>query len=106
MTSLKGSKGLLHSGDRSAEHRLNRVGYQGVFYRNDKVDVFEILLKPATDTVFEFVHVLEHDGAFAPFIESQNGVAAKVDHCSTQLAAYFDRQQVSIERFPLQRAGD
>ena len=72
---------LMHALDPSAEHGLHRIGGEGFFHGDDKINVLQVLFQPALNALVQIAHVLEHDRAFALDIEGEHGVSAKLPHC-------------------------
>src|SRR6202043_2821527 len=63
----------------------------------------QVLLQPTLNALVQLAHVLEHHGAFAFNIESQDRVAAKFAHRAAELAASLGRKQVSMKSFTGER---
>src|SRR5271170_608114 len=96
----------MHALDPPAEHGLNGIGRERVFQRNDKIDVLQVLLQPALNTLIQIAHVLEHDGAFLLDVESQDRVRAKLLHGTAEPAAGFGWEHIAMKGFTRERAGN
>ena len=102
----------LHARHRTAEHRLHRVGGQGILDRNHELDVLHVLLQPALDAAFQLVQTLDHDRARSiaavkiSAVKSKNSLAAKFAHHIDELPAGRFRKQVAVKRFSAEGTGD
>src|SRR5712692_3229682 len=101
----------LHVGDRAAEHGLHGIGGQRILDRNHELDVLHVFFQPALDAGFQLVQTLDHDGAgtFAVktvAVKSENGLTAKFLHHVDEFAAGRLGEQVAVESFSGEGAGD
>src|ERR1019366_3166520 len=103
------SEGLqypLHVRDRAAEHGLHGIGGERVLDRNHELDVLHVFFQPALDAGFQLVQTLDHDGARTIAVKSQNGLTAKFLHQVDEFAAGRFGEQVTVESFSGEGAGN
>ncbi len=103
---FEGAESLGHARHGAAEHGLHGIGREGVFDRDDEVDVSHVLFEPAADAGVKRVEVFEDDGSFGFFIKGKNGVAAEFLHRGADIVAGLAGHEVAVESFAGKRAGD
>src|SRR5258708_38301613 len=96
---LQYSLRLLHSGDRSAIHRLDGMFKESIFDGDDKVDELQIRFQPASDASAQIVEVFEDQGAFGFLVKRDHEMPAEFVHDRTQLPTRFQRQQIAMKTF-------
>lgn len=103
---FQGTSGLGHASHGAAEHGLDGIGSEGIFDRDDELDVGHVLFEPAADAGVERVEMFEDDGAFGFFIKGKNGMAAEFLHGGAEVAAGLARHEIAVESFAGERARD
>src|SRR5450759_1553992 len=101
----------LHVGDRAAEHGLHGIAGERVLDRDHELDVLHVFLQPALDAGFQLVQTLDHDGARSIAVKiiavkSENRLTAKFLHHADEFAAGRFGEQVAVESFSGEGAGD